>query len=89
MKTKVTLYDLEINLDDIFFNDLVKYVQNSSDSTLVDNDRLRFIDEFEDDCEELIKCFEKNTLSKVQRQTIIENLINDINAGKTQRLLKV
>jgi len=89
MKTKVTLFDLEINLDDISFEDMKKYVQDSSDCTLVENDRLRFIDEVEDDYEELIKCFERNTLSKVQRQTIIENLISDINAGKSQRLLKM
>ena len=89
MKTKVTLYDLEISLDDISFEDMKKYVQDSSDCTLIENDRLRFIDSIEDDYEELIKCFEKNTLSKVQRQTIIENLINDINAGKVARLFKV
>lgn len=86
MKTKITLYELEINLDDIPFEDLRKYIQDSSDCTLIDNDRLRFVDEFEYDYKELIECFEKNTLSKVQRETIIENLISDINAGKIKNL---
>ncbi len=89
MKTKVTFFDLEINLDDISFEDMKKYVQDSSDCTLVENGRLRFIDAVEDDYKELIECFEKNTLSKIQRHTIIENLINDINAGKITRLHKV
>lgn len=86
MKTKVTLYDLEINLDDIFFNDLVKYVQDSSDSTLVDNNRLRFIDNWEEDFTELIECFEKHSINKIRRQQIIQNIIDQLDAGQTKKV---
>lgn len=89
MKTKITFFDVELDLDHLNFDDLIKYVQSETDCTLVENNRFEFITHIENEYKELIECFEKNTLSKIQRQTIIENLINDINAGKSQRLLKV
>lgn len=89
MKTTITFFDVELDLDHLNFDDLIKYVQSETDCTLVENNRFEFITHIENEYKELIECFEKNTLSKIQRQTIIENLINDINAGKSQRLLKV
>ena len=89
MKTKITFFDIELDLDHLNFDDLIKYVQSETDCTLVENNRFEFITHIENEYKELIECFEKNTLSKIQRQTIIENLINDINAGKSQRLVKV
>ena len=89
MKTKITFFDVELDLDHLNFDDLIKYVQSETDCTLVENNRFEFITHIENEDKELIEWFEKNTLSKIQRQTIIENLINDINAGKSQRLLKV
>ena len=89
MKTKITFFDVELDLDHLNFDDLIKYVQSETDCTLVENNRFEFITHIENEYKELIECFEKNTLSKIQRQTIIENLINDINAGKSQRLVKV
>ena len=89
MKTKITFFDVELDLDHLNFDDLIKYVQSETDCTLVENNRFEFITHIENEYKELIECFEKNTLSKIQRQTIIENIINDINAGKSQKLLKV
>lgn len=89
MKVPIDIYNLEINLDDLNFELLIQYVQDQSDCTLVDNDRLRFLDWWEEDFTELIKCFEKHSLNKIRKQQIIQSVIDQLDGNQVKNLLKV
>lgn len=70
---------VEINLDDLDLDSLEEYVQKESESTLIDDDRLEFIEEFEYVFNDLIECFEKHSLNKIKRQQVIQNVIDQLN----------
>lgn len=80
--------EAEVDLNDIDTDELIKYIEAHDCKVIALNEYIEY-ERITNLYSELEECFEKHTLNKIQRQTIIENLINDINAGKSQRLLKV
>ena len=70
---------VEINLNDLGWDDLVKYVEGTED-TLVNNEELQNYINIEQQFAELIDYFEKHTLNKIKRQEIIQNIIDQLDA---------
>lgn len=76
-----TKQEVEFDLDELDLDRLKEFVQDETDCTLVNNDRLRFIDEFEEDFSELIECFNKHCLNYIQKQELIQSIVNQLDGN--------
>ena len=74
--------EVDIDLKDLDLDELINFVQSETLSTLVDWEDLKEIERLREAYEDLENCFEKHTLNQIQRQNIIQGIIDQLDKSR-------